>query len=270
MTGIEIIDISKDPRLETYVEELYRLRQRKGLTRDGARVSLRGEIAFAAMMVRLGDADGMIAGISQRLPETIRPMVQILGLKSGVRRLSGVQVLYAKDRLFFFADTTVNIRPTPADLAEIARQAAQTAREFGVTPRVAFLSYSTFGSADGPGIPEVREALRILQQQEPELVADGEMQADTAVTPGVLKEIYPFSRLGGETANVLIFPQLESANMSYKLVQKLGGGEAIGPLLQGLAKPAHVVQPHQEMMDIVYMTAIAVIEASMQEAGRPA
>jgi len=265
--GIEVIDPGHDPRFESYVDEFYRLRQRKGLTRDGARVQMRSVIHFAAMMVRRGDADGMLAGFSQRLPETIRPMVQILGMKPGVRKLSGVQVLYAKGRLFFFADTTVNIRPTPADLAEIARQAAQTAREFGVEPRVAFLSYSNFGSSDGPGVAEVREALRILREQEPDLIADGEMQADTAVTPGVLRDMYPFSRLEAETANVLIFPQLEAANVSYKLVQKLGGGEAIGPLLQGLARPAHVVQPHQEMTDILYVTAVTVLEAGTQAGG---
>jgi malate dehydrogenase (oxaloacetate-decarboxylating)(NADP+) len=268
--GIEVIDPACDERFESYVDELYRLRQRKGLTREGARVTLRSEIAYGAIMVRLGDADGMIAGISQRLPETIRPMVQILGLKPGVQRLSGMQVILAQDQLFFFADTAVNIRPTPAELAEIARQTAQTAREFGVVPRVAFLSYSTFGSADGPGIGEVREAVKLLRAQEPDLIADGEIAADTAVTPGVLRDHYPFSRLGGETANVLIFPQLESANTSYKLVQKLGGRESIGPILQGLARPAHVVQPHAEMTEILFVTAICVIEAGLPEAGRPA
>ena len=266
--GIDVVDPEHDARIGRYVEEMYRMRQRKGLTEDGARVTLRNVMHFGAMMVRLGDADGMIAGLSQRLPETIRPTIQIVGLKSGTKRASGVHVLFARDQLFFFADTTMNIRPTPSDLAEIARQAAQTAREFGVEPRVAFLSYANFGSADGPGVAEVREALTLLRQQEPDLIADGEMQADTAVVPGVLRDIYPFSQLGGETANVLIFPQLESANAAYKLVQRLGGAEALGPILQGLAKPVHFLQPHSEMNDVVYMTAIAVIEAGLGEGGR--
>jgi malate dehydrogenase (oxaloacetate-decarboxylating)(NADP+) len=170
--------------------------------------------------------------------------------------------------MYFFADTTVNIRPDGRALAEIARQTAQTAREFGLTPRVAFISYSNFGSADGPGIKEIHEALKILREQEPDLIVDGEMQADTAVVPGILKEMYPFSKLGEGTANVLIFPVLEAANVAYKLMQRLGGAEQIGPILQGVAKPIHVLQPHSEMNDVVNMTAIAVVEAGQLESGK--
>jgi malate dehydrogenase (oxaloacetate-decarboxylating)(NADP+) len=260
-----IIDPEHDPRFDAYVQEYYRLRQRKGETLDGARIAMRSATEFGAMMVRLGDADGMIAGIAQRLPETIRPCVQIVGLKSGASRVSGVHVMLTRDQMYFFADTTVNIRPDGRALAEIARQTAQTAREFGVIPRVAFISYSNFGTARGPGIAEVEEALRILAKEEPDLVVDGPVHADTAVVPGLLSSLFPFSKLAGGTANVLIFTVLEAANAAYKLVQRLGGAEQIGPILQGMAKPVHVLQPQSEMNDILNMTAFAVVEAGMLE-----
>jgi malate dehydrogenase (oxaloacetate-decarboxylating)(NADP+) len=260
-----IIDPEHDPRFDAYVQEYYRLRQRKGETLDGARIAMRSANEFGAMMVRLGDADGMIAGIAQRLPETIRPCVQIVGLKSGASRVSGVHVMLTRDQMYFFADTTVNIRPDGRALAEIARQTAQTAREFGVIPRVAFISYSNFGTARGPGIAEVEEALRILAKEEPDLVVDGPVHADTAVVPGLLSSLFPFSKLAGGTANVLIFTVLEAANAAYKLVQRLGGAEQIGPILQGMAKPVHVLQPQSEMNDILNMTAFAVVEAGMLE-----
>jgi malate dehydrogenase (oxaloacetate-decarboxylating)(NADP+) len=263
-----IIDPEHDPRFEAYILEYYRLRQRKGETLDGARIAMRSANDFGAMMVRLGDADGMISGIAQRLPETIRPCVQIVGLKPGASRVSGVHVMLTRDQMYFFADTTVNIRPDGRALAEIARQTAQTAREFGVTPRVAFISYSNFGTARGPGIAEVEEALRILAKEEPDLVVDGPVHADTAVVPGVLSRLFPFSKLAGGTANVLIFTVLEAANAAYKLVQRLGGAEQIGPILQGMAKPVHVLQPQSEMDDILNMTAIAVIEAGMLEGAK--
>jgi malate dehydrogenase (oxaloacetate-decarboxylating)(NADP+) len=224
---------------------------------------MRQPIHFGAMMVRLGDADGMISGLSHRLPETIRPALQIVGTRPDATKVSGVHVILARNQMYFFSDTTVNIRPSGQDLAEIARQTARTAREFGVEPRVAFISYSNFGTASGPGIAEIREALQILRREEPDLIVDGEIQADTAVVPGMLKGLFPFSRLGDGTANVLIFPVLEAANAAYKLVQRIGGAEQIGPIIQGMARPVHTLQPQSEVDDVVNMTAIAVVEAGL-------
>jgi malate dehydrogenase (oxaloacetate-decarboxylating)(NADP+) len=256
-----LVDPERDPRFDDYVQEYYNLRQRKGETLEGARLALREPVRYGAMMVRMGDADGMISGLAHRLPETIRPALQIVGLRPGVTKASGLHVMLAKEQMYFFADTTVNIRPSGKDLAEIARQSARTARGFGVVPKVAFVSYSNFGTAQGPGIAEIHEALAILAKEEPDLIADGEVQADTAVTPGVLTNLFPFSKLAGGTANVLVFSVLEAANASYKLMQRLGGAEQIGPILQGIAKPVHVLQPQSEMTDVLNMTAIAVVEA---------
>ena len=261
----QIIDPEKCEASARYAEEYYRLRQRTGQTMDGARLALRQPINFGAMMVRMGDADGMISGLAHRLPETIRPALQIVGLKPGTTKVSGVHLMLARGQMYLFADTTVNIRPSGRDLAEIARQTAETARKFGLTPRVAFISYSNFGTAQGEGIAEIQEALHILNREEPDLVVDGEMQADTAVVPGVLPGFFPFSRLGKNTANVLIFPVLEAANAAYKLLQRIGGAEQIGPILQGVARPVHVLQPQSEMDDVLNMTAIAVVEAGLAE-----
>jgi len=255
----------RDPRFDSYVREYYRLRQRKGQTMETSRMAMSDPVRFGAMMVRLGDAEGMISGLAHRLPETISPALRIVGVRPGTTKVSGVHVILARDTMYFFADTTVNIRPSGRDLAEIARQTAETAREFGVLPRVAFVSYSNFGTSDGPGIEEIHEALAILAREEPDLICDGEMQADTAVVPGMLKDLYPFSRLGDQTANVLVFPVLEAANVAYKLVQRLGGVEQIGPILQGVAKPVHVLQPQSEMGDVINMTAIAVVQAGLVE-----
>ncbi|MCA9729311.1 MAG: NADP-dependent malic enzyme, partial [Candidatus Eisenbacteria bacterium] len=256
-----LLDPESSDRMDGYVQEYYRLRQRKGLTLDGARSAMRNPIHFGAMMVRMGDADGMICGLSHRIPETLRPALEIVGMRPGVSRVSGVHVMMAQERMLFFADTTVNIRPTGPELAEIARETARTAREFGVVPRVAFVSFSSFGSAHGPGIAEIREALRILAVEEPDLVVDGEMHADVAVTPGMIDRHFPFSRLTRLPANVLIFPVLEASNAAYKLLQRLGGAEQIGPILQGIHKPVHLLQPQSEMQDVLNMTAIAVVEA---------
>jgi len=260
-----VVDPQTDSRFDAYASEFYRLRQRKGQTVDGARSAMRQTVNFGAMMVRMGDADGMISGLSRRLADTIRPALQIVGMRPGVRRVSGVHVMLARDRILFISDTVVNIRPSGADLAEIARQTARTAREFDIEPRVAFVSYSNFGTAQGPGIAEIHEALEILAREEPDLIADGEVQADVAVQPGILQAHFPFSKLAGHSANVLVFPVLEAANASYKLLQRIGGAEQIGPILQGMAKPVHVMQPQSEMQDVVNMTAIAVVEAGLSD-----
>jgi malate dehydrogenase (oxaloacetate-decarboxylating)(NADP+) len=262
MGKTEIVDIEHDARLESYAEEYYRLRHRKGITMDGARTAMNNPNVFAAMMVHMGDADGMVSGIAHRYSETIRPALQIINVREGVKRVSGLEVLVVRNRVYFFADPVVNINPTAEELAEIARLAAEVAREFGFEPRIAMLSYSNFGTVEDERTRKIRDALRILHEKEPDLIADGEMQGDTAVVPEILERFYPFSPLKGAEPNVLIFPDLDSANITYKLLQRLGGAEVIGPILMGMSKPVHLLQPQSEDTDIVNVTAIAVVESA--------
>jgi malate dehydrogenase (oxaloacetate-decarboxylating)(NADP+) len=218
------------------------------------------------MMVRAGYADALIGGLTQHYPETIRPALQAIDLQQGVRKVAGCYVLItAEGGLYFLADATVNIEPTAEDLAEIALLTADTARRFDVEPHVAMLSFSNFGSARHPLSEKVRRAVEILRSKAPGLAADGEMQADTALDPVLLASEYPFSTLRGQPANVLIFPNLESGNVAYKLLHKLGGAETIGPILMGLSKSVHVLQRGAEVADIVNMAAFAVVDAQDDE-----
>ncbi|MBD3161282.1 MAG: NADP-dependent malic enzyme [Candidatus Eisenbacteria bacterium] len=259
----EIVDIEHDPRYDSYVDEYFRLRQRKGITIDGARTAMKNPNVFAAMMVHMGDADGMVSGIAHRYPDTIRPALQIVKMRDGVRKVSGMEVLVIRNRVFFCADPVVNIDPTAEDLAETARLAAEVAVKFGFKPRVAMLSYSNFGTSSDEQTGKIQRALRILQEKEPDLIADGEMQADTAVVPEIIERHFPFSKLRGQEANVLVFPDLDSANTSYKLLQRLGGAEVVGPILMGMSKPVHLLQPQSEDTDIVNATAIAVVDSML-------
>ena len=256
----EIVDPDTFPRLEGYVKEVYRLRQRKGITLSEARNQLRNKNALAAMMVYMGDADGFIAGLNQHYPDTIRPALRLIGMRPGVHRVAGIYMLIVKRDIYFFADTTVNIEPTAEDLAEIAVCAADCARRFGVEPRVAMLSFSNFGSTPHPLAEKVSHATELVRKLQPELMVDGEMQADTALCPEIINETYPFSMLRGG-ANVLVFPNLEAANCAYKLMERIGGAEAIGPILVGMARPVHVLQRGCEVNEIVNMSAIAVVDA---------
>ncbi|MCX6617103.1 MAG: NADP-dependent malic enzyme [Acidobacteria bacterium] len=262
----EIVDPDTFPRLEEYVKEVYRLRQRKGITLSEARNQLRNKNALAAMMVYMGDADGFIAGLNQHYPDTIRPALRLIGTRPGVHRVAGIYMLIVKRDIYFFADTTVNIEPTAEDLAGIAVCAADCARRFGVEPRVAMLSFSNFGSTPHPLAEKVSHATELVRKLQPELMVDGEMQADTALCPEIINETYPFSMLRGG-ANVLVFPNLEAANCAYKLMERIGGAEAIGPILVGMARPVHVLQRGCEVNEIVNMSAIAVVDA--QEMHRP-
>jgi len=264
LEGIEIVDPLRSPRFEEYAREFYELRQRKGVTWRDALEQMRHPTIFGAMMVRRGDADALIAGVTQHYPETIRPALQIIQMREDVSRVSGLYMMILKDKVYFFADTTVNIEPTAEELAEIALCAAEVARRFHIEPRVAMISFSNFGSAKHRFVDKVREATRLVKSRAPDLRVDGEMQADTAVVPELIDEYYPFSTLKGG-ANVLIFPDLQSANVAYKLVQRLGGAEAIGPILMGMRRPVHVLQRGCEVKDIVNMAAIAVVDAQEAE-----
>ena len=261
LNGIAIVEPARSPRLSFYADEFYRLRRRKGATIKEAGELVLQRNTFGSLMVHAGDADALIAGLTEHYPDTIRPALQVIPVRAGLRKVSGVYAMItARGDIYFFADATVNIEPSPEDLAEIALCAAGMARRFDVVPRVAMLSFSNFGSTRHPLAEKVARAVRIVKERAPDLIVDGEMQADTAVVPEIIEETYPFSELKGG-ANVLVFPNLESGNIAYKLLARLGGAEAIGPILMGLSKPVHVLQRGAEVNDIVNMTAIAVVEA---------
>ena len=251
---------------QRYAEELYRLRNRRGVTQTEAFGMMANPTAFGAMMVNLGDADAMVAGLTQHYSHTIRPALQIIRVRPDTNKIAGVYMMIFKNDVKFFADTTVNIDPSAEDLAEIAIEAAQVARRFNIEPRVAMLSFSNFGSTRHPLAEKVRLATEIVRQRAPTLVVDGEMQADTAVVEEMLNETYPFNTLKA-AANVLVFPSLDAGNIAYKLMQRLGGGEAIGPILTRLRKPVHVLQRGAEVDEIVNMAAIAAVDAQEANAG---
>ena len=262
---LEIIETVHHPKFDTYVEKFHAMRWRRGVALEDARKLLRDPVYFGNMMVHEGDADGLISGLTMNYPETIRPALQVHHTRPGVSRAAGVYLLLFEDRMVFVADTTVNEDPTAEQLAEIAWMAGNVATTyFGVRPRVAMLSYSNFGSTPDERSVKVRRATEIARQRWPELVIDGEMQADSAVEPAVAQETYPFSVIQGD-ANVLVCPDLESANILYKLLWRLGRVEAIGPILAGVNAPVHVLQRGVDVGDIVNMAAMCVLKAQQPE-----
>src|SRR5437867_4101016 len=261
---ITIIDVTKSPKFDEYSRRFHHLRRRRGITATDARRILNSRNYFAMMMVEEGDADGVIAGLHAYYPATVRPALQIIKTKPGVKNVSGAYLLMFKSQMFVLADTTVNIEPDAEQLAEIAAQTAETARRINLEPRIAMISFSNFGSTKHPQSEKVQDAVRLLNERHPELVVDGEMQADTAVVPYIARDDYAWSTIQGD-ANVLIFPNLDAANAAYKLLWRVGGAEVIGPILQGLAKPVHVLQRGVDVNDIVNMAAIAVIDAQNVE-----
>ena len=262
----EIVYPPEFPRLEEYAQRLFEKRQRKGVTLPLARTLLLEPNYFGPMMVEMGDADAFISGLTYDYPSVIRPALQVVGVREGVRKVAGLYIMIVKEKVYFFTDATVNIEPTAEDLAEIAIMAADFARRFDIEPRVAMLSFSNFGSTRHPLSEKVRQAVEIVRQRRPDILVDGEMQADTAVVPEIIEERYPFSRV--KDANVLVFPDLEAANVSYKLLQRLGNAQAIGPILLGMGKPVHVLQTGDEVQDIVFIAAIAALDAQERAQAR--
>jgi malate dehydrogenase (oxaloacetate-decarboxylating)(NADP+) len=260
LKGITIIEPISSPKLESYADAYYKRRARKGVTQEKARQMMLSRTYFGIMMLAQGDCDAVLSGVTSDYPHTIRPALQIIDLNSGVTRVSGLYALVKDSKLYLFADTTVNINPTAEELAEIAIGAANVARGFNMKPRVAMLSFSNFGSAPLPESNKVARATRLVHEKAPELMVEGEMQLDTALMPGYLKRHFPFSRLTDE-ANVLIFPDLNSGNIAYKLALNLGGLKGIGPILMGLSKPVHVLHRTLDVGEIVDMAAIAVMDA---------
>ncbi len=256
----EIIDPLKSDKAKIYAEQFFEMRQRKGITLHEAIEKMKINNYFGAMMVKNGDAHALISGLTSHYPDTIRPALHCIGVKEGVSVVSGLYIVIIQRRVFFFADTTVNVRPNAETLAEIAISAADAVHDFDITPKVAMLSFSNFGSVRHPESVEVMKAVQIVREKRPDIIIDGEMQADTAVVPAISEKEFPFSKIKGD-ANVLIFPDLNSGNISYKLFERLTDATVIGPILLGMRKPVHVLQRGATVDDIINMSAIAVVEA---------
>ncbi len=260
LKGIEIMDPERNPYLEDFVQKLFVLRQRRGWPLEEVRRQLRNPYIFGAMLVHEGIVDGQVHGVADSYPNSIRPVLQVIERRPGVSKVSGLYLMISKNRTLLFADATVNIQPSAEDLAEIAILASEKAVFFDMVPRIAMLSFSNFGNVRHPEADKVTRAMNIVRHRRPDLIIDGEMQADTAVVDSILNERFPFNRLG-KAANVLIFPDLTSGNVSYKLLDRLGGAKAIGPLLMGLSRPFNVVQRNSDMENLVTLIAITVAQA---------
>src|SRR5690349_430687 len=220
------------------------------------------------LMLRAGQADAVVAGVEMYYPHAIRPALEVIGAEPGRRHVSGIYMLVLPQQTYFFADCTVNIDPDAETLAEIASATADFVRRLGIEPRVALLSFSNFGSVRHPTVDKVRRAVELLHEREPALEADGEMQADTAVVERILTGTYPFARLRS-AANVLIFPGLDAANIAYKLLARLGGADAIGPILVGMARPVHILQRGADVGEIVNIAVLAAVDAQEHRRAPP-
>jgi len=256
----ETIDVRYDPRRRTtYANELHNLRGRKGLTREDAVRMLKSATYFAPMMVRMGDADGYLGGVSHHYPDIVKPCLHTIGPDPDSHRIVGMYMMTVNGQLMFIGDATINIYPDSRTLAEIAVQTAKVARRFGVKPKVAMLSFSNFGTSPELRTDRIEEAISIARELDPDLIIDGPMQADTALVPDIQEE-YPFMAFEG-SANVLICPNLASANIAYKLLQRIAGAEMTGPILEGLSRPAHVLQRGDSVREVVHMAAICAVDA---------
>ena len=264
---IEIIDPATDNgnRAHLYADYLYSKRQRRGITLSEAEKLIRDRNYYGSCMVQFGHADALISGLTKDYVSTVKPALQIIGTEPDVSRVAGMYMMLTKKGPVFFGDTTVNVNPSAQDLVDITVLIDRSVRRFNIKPRIAVLSYSNFGSNEGDIPGKTRETVSILHQKYPEIVVDGEMQANFAVNPTLLKDNYSFSSLVGEAANTLIFPDLESGNIAYKLLQELGDAEAVGPILLGLKKSVHVLQLGSSVREIVNMVTIAVVDAQYKE-----
>jgi len=256
-------DNTHDKRME-FGELFFAKRQRKGFNAYEAKKMMKDRNYFGCMMVETGEADAMISGLSKNYPDTIRPALQIIGTESNTKKVAGMYIMMTKKGPLFLADTTVNFNPTADELADIAMMVAKEVRNFGIVPVVAMLSYSNFGSSNSAEAKLVAQAREIVKQKEPTLVIDGEMQANVAFNKEILKDNYPFSELVDKDVNVLIFPNLAAGNVTYNLLQEVGGSEAIGPILLGLNKPVHILQLGSHVRSIYNMVLIAVVDAQLK------
>ncbi|MBB6111366.1 malate dehydrogenase (oxaloacetate-decarboxylating)(NADP+) [Mucilaginibacter lappiensis] len=268
---VQIIDPRvKCENMEEYAEFLYQKRQRRGVTLFEARKMLSDRNYYGACMVQFGRADALISGLTKNYVPTIKPALQIIGTEDGVNRVAGMYMMITQKGPVFFGDTTVNENPTVQELVDITVLIERSVKQFNINPRVAVLSYSNFGSNDGPIPEKTRETVKLLHKQCPDMVVDGDMQANFALNSDLLADNFPFSTLNGKPANTLIFPNLESGNIAYKLLQEIGGAEAVGPILLGMKKPVHVLQLGSSVREIVNMITIAVVDAQEKaEASKP-
>jgi malate dehydrogenase (oxaloacetate-decarboxylating)(NADP+) len=266
LEGVLIIDpFHEQERMDKYAQSLFDKRQRRGITLVEAGKLLRDRNYFGASMVEFGEADAMISGLTKNYASTIKPALQIIGTEGGVNRVAGMYMMMTKKGPVFFGDTTVNVDPSAEELVDITVLMDRSVRKFNVVPRIAMLSYSNFGSNMGTVPDKVRKAATILHEKHPDITVDGEMQANFAINNALLRDNFPFSTLVDAPANTLVFPNLESGNIAYKLLQELGEAEAIGPILLGLKKPVHVVQLGSSVREIVNMVTIAVVDVQVKE-----
>lgn len=251
----------EEAKRNEYGDMLWRKRNRRGLTQYEARKSMRDRNYFGATMVELGLADAMISGLTRKYNAPIKPALEIIGVQQGVSKVAGLYMMITKRGPYFFADTTMNVNPTAQELVDIAVLTANTVKSYNITPRIAMLSYSNFGSVTGEVPNKVAEAVKILHNNYPGLIVDGDIQANFALNNNLLKEQFPFSTLADQSVNTFIFPNLAAGNIAYKLMQEMGGSEAIGPVLMGLKKPVHVLQLGSSVREIVNMIIISVLDA---------
>lgn len=256
---------SESKKREKFADILFEKRKRRGMTRYEAGKEMRERNYFASAMVDSGDADAMISGLTRNYADTIKPALQMIGVDEGVNKIAGMYILMTKEGPIFFADTTVNLNPSAQDIVDITVLASKIVERFRVKPRIALLSYSNFGSTEGPNAVKMREATAMLKAQHPELIVDGEVQANFALNEELMQDFFSFSDLAKKSANVLIFPTLSAGNIAYKLVQEMSDSEAIGPILLGMKKPVHVLQIGSSVREILNMITIAVADVQTRK-----
>jgi len=261
---VPIIDPKSDGEKEQrykYAKDYWEDRKRRGITLHSAKKLMRERNYFAAMMVNEGDADALITGYSSNYPSVVKPMIELIGMSKGVTRIATTNLMMTERGPMFLSDTSINLDPPAKDLAKIAIMTANAVKMFGLNPVVAMVSYSNFGSSNYDNATKIREAVSYLHRNHPDLIVDGELQTDFALNKELLQEIFPFSKLAGKKVNTLIFPNLDAANITYKLLKELNKADSIGPIMMGMKKPVHILQLGASVDEIVNMTAIAVVDA---------
>ena len=252
-------------RKDKYAKVYWEQRKRRGVTYYSAQRLMRERNYFAAMMVNEGDADALISGYSRNYPTVFKPMLELIGLMPGVSRAATTNLMMTKRGPLFLSDTSININPDSKTLAKITQMTSRVVKMFGLDPVLAMVSYSNFGSSKNDQASKVRDAVSILHRSYPDMVVDGELQTDFALNDEMLQERFPFSKLAGKKVNALIFPNLDSANITYKLLKELNEADSIGPIMLGMRKPVHILQLGASVEEIVNMTAVAVIDAQNKE-----
>jgi malate dehydrogenase (oxaloacetate-decarboxylating)(NADP+) len=266
LEGVKVIDPLEEVEMtEKFAQNYFLKRQRRGITLYEARKFMRDRNYFGASMVEFGEADALISGLTKNYATTVKPALQIIGTETGVNRVAGMYMMLTKKGPIFFADTTININPTAQELVDITVLVNKSVRQFNIKPRIAILSYSNYGSNEGEIPLKTREAVKILHEKHPEIVVDGEMQANFALNQSLLNDNFEFSKLKDGPANTLVFPSLDSGNIAYKLLQELGSAEAVGPILLGMNKPVHVLQLGSSVREIVNMVTIAVVDVQAKQ-----